>query len=56
MNPTSICEDAGLIPGIAQWVKLSSNAENCGVCRLQTWLRYPAVLWLWCSPAAVTPI
>ena len=21
MNPTSICEDAGLIPGLARWVK-----------------------------------
>ena len=51
MNPTSIREDLGLIPGLTQWVK---DLRCCGV-----GLRRgsdPMLLWLWHRLEATTPI
>ena len=54
MNPTRIHEEAGLIPGLAQWAKGSSLAVSCGgVCRH---VLDPALLWLWYKPAAAASI
>ena len=49
MNPTSIHEDVGWIPGLDQWV-----VRSCGVGhRLGSDL---VLLWLWHRPAARAPI
>ena len=54
MNITSICEDAGSIPGLTKWVWKSGIAMSCGMGHKHS--LDPELLWLWHSPAAVAPI
>ena len=53
-NPTSIHEDVGSVPGLAQWGKKSGLAVSCGVARRCS--SDPTMLWLWRKPAAVALI
>ena len=52
-NPTRNHEVAGSIPALAQWVKGSGDG-SCGICRKLG--SDPALLWLWCRPAATALI
>ena len=53
-NQSSIQEDAGLIPGLTQWVKRSNVSMSCRVgCRLGSDLVF---LWRWCRLEAAAPI
>ena len=51
---TGIPEDAGSLPGLAQWVRGSGVAVSCGIGHKDG--SDPMLLWLWCRPAAVALI
>ena len=58
LNPKSIHEDMGLIPGPSQWVRGSHIAtSHCVPCSVgHTHGMDQALLWLWCRSAAAAPI
>ena len=56
MNLTSIHEDVGSIPGLAQRVGESIVAMSCGVDHRHGSDPVLLLLWLWCRLAAIAPI
>ena len=52
-EPIYYPEVVGLIPGLALWV-MDPALLSCSIVRRHS--SDPALLWLWCKPAAVAPI